>query len=122
MEWRDGLEGRIGGTAWREGMEGRKGGTNWWDGSKRWIVGWPGDWSGGWTNKRMEGCCFVVLILFSRKATFSYFRRKSIFAKNEIFAFSWAIFAKKKMIFVRIFAKIYFFRPNSRRLSYRLIA
>ncbi len=61
---------------------------------------------------QIKGWMDVVLYLFyfREKQKFSYFRRKSIFAKNEIFAFSWAIFAKK--ILVRIFAKIYF-RPNS---------
>jgi hypothetical protein len=80
---------------------------DWRDGSKKWIVGMVR----GWTDKRMEGCCIVVLIsfltkirgccsdvliLFSRKAKFSYFRQKFIFAKSEIFAFSWAIFAKNE--------------------------
>jgi hypothetical protein len=58
----------------------------------------------------MEGCCIVVTILFSRKVKFSYFRRKSIFAKGEIFAFSWPIFAKNEMIFVCIRENL--FCPN----------
>jgi hypothetical protein len=81
------LEGQIGGMDQRDGLE-------------------------GWSDKRMEGCRIVVLILFSRNAKFSYFRQKSIFAKSKIFAFSWAIFVKNENDFVRIFAKIYF-RPNS---------
>jgi hypothetical protein len=95
MAWRDRLEGWIGGMNWRDGLEG---------------------WSEGWTDKkRMEGCCIVVLILFSRKAKFSYFRQKSIFAKCEIFSFSGAIFAKNESDFRSYFreniSKIYF-RPN----------
>jgi hypothetical protein len=85
---------------------------DWRDGSKRWIVGMVR----GWTDKRMEGCCIVVLILFSRKAKFSYFHQKVIFAKSEIFAFSLSIFAKNEndfcLYFREIFAKIYFC-PNS---------
>jgi hypothetical protein len=61
MDWRDGLEGWIGGKDWRDGLEGWIGGMNWRDELE------------GWIGK------------FSRKT---------------------------KMIFVRIFAKIYFL-PNS---------
>jgi hypothetical protein len=60
-------------------------------------------WSEIWTDKRMERCRIVVLILFSRKAKFSYFRQKSIFAKSEIFAFSWAFFAKNENDFYSYF-------------------
>jgi hypothetical protein len=58
----------------------------------------------------------LYLFYFREKGNFSYFRRKSIFAKSEIFAFSWAIFAKNENDFCSYFlenlAKIYF-RPNS---------
>jgi hypothetical protein len=60
---------------WRDGLEG---------------------WSERLADQRMEGRCFVVLILFSQKAKFSFFRGKCTFAKSEIFAFSWNIFAKIK--------------------------
>ncbi len=82
-------------------MEGRIGGMDWGDGWERWSkemdcrdgqrIGQRGGQIKGWT-----GCCIVVLILFSRKAKLSYFRRKSIFAKSEIFAFSWANFAENE--------------------------
>jgi hypothetical protein len=120
MDWKDGLEGWIGGMDWRDGLEGRLGGKDWRDGLEGWIGGmdqrdglerWSADWSEGWTEKRMEGCCIVVLILFSQKAKYSYFRRKSIFANSKIFAFSWAIFAKNENYFRQYFrenvAKIY---------------
>jgi hypothetical protein len=58
-------------------------------------------------------CCTYFIFA---KSKFLDFRRKSIFAKSEIFAFSWAIFAKNESDFCSYFrenfAKIYF-RPNS---------
>jgi hypothetical protein len=72
------LEGRIGGTDWRDGLEGWIVGM---DQRKR-FDGWSEDWSEGWTDKRMEEFCIVILSLFSRKTKFSYFPRKSIFAKT----------------------------------------
>jgi hypothetical protein len=63
------------------------------------------EWSEGWTDKRMEGCCNVVLIVFRK---FLHFRQKSIFAKSKIFIFSSKIhFCQKRnfSIFVGHFAK-----------------
>jgi hypothetical protein len=37
MDWRDGLEGWIGGMDWRDGLEGWIGGMNWRDGLEGWI-------------------------------------------------------------------------------------
>jgi hypothetical protein len=121
MEWREVLEGRIGGTAWRDGLEGRIGGMNWRDGLEGWIkemdcrdgqrIGQGDGQIKGWRD-----VVLLYLFYFREKQKFSYFRRKSIFAKSEIFAFSWAIFAKNENDFCSYFrenfAKIYF-RPNS---------
>jgi hypothetical protein len=66
----------------------------------------------------MSYCCTYFIL---GKAKFSYFRQKSIFAKGEIFAFSWAFFAKNEndfcSYFCENFAKIYF-RPNSTSIYY----
>jgi hypothetical protein len=56
MVWRDELEGRIVGMDWRDGLEGRIVWMDQRDGLEK------------YTDKRMEGCSTVLLILFSRKA------------------------------------------------------
>ncbi len=113
------MEGGTRGTNWRDGLEGRIGGMDWRDGSKRWIVGMVNGHRIGQGDGQIKGWRDVVLFYlfyFREKQKFSDFRRKSIFAKSEIFAFSWAIFAKNENYFCSYFrenfAKIYF-RPNS---------
>ncbi len=116
------MEGGTRGTDWRDSLEGRIGGTNWRDGLEGWIkemvcrdgqrIGQGNGQKKGWRD-----VVLLYLFYFREKQQISYFRRKSIFAKSEIFAFSWAIFAKNENVFCSYFrenfAKIYF-RPNSK--------
>ncbi len=89
------MEGRIGGLDQRDGLE-------------------------GWTDKRMEGCRIVVIILFSRKAKFSSFRQKSFLAKSEIFAFSLTISAKNENDFRSYFREKFIFVPTLLAFGYDL--
>jgi hypothetical protein len=117
MDERDGSELWFGGMDWSDGLEGWNGGMDWRDGLEGWKNGLE-----GWTDKRTEGCCVVILTLFSRKAKFSYFGRKSILVKN---LFLWAIFAKSEIDFRSYFCEnLFSFQPNftlSRRTAQLII-
>ncbi len=64
----------------------------------------------GWTDKRMEGCCIVVLILFSRKAKFSFFASKIHFREKRNFRIFVGNFREKRKWFSSVFSRN--FREN----------
>jgi hypothetical protein len=120
MDWRDGLEGWIGGMDWRNGMKGWIRGIDWMDELEGWIGGTAlrdgleglikgMDWSDGQRNGQIKGWRDVVLLYlfyFREKRNFRIFV-KNPFSRKAKFSHFRGLFSRKtKMIFVRIFAKI----------------
>jgi hypothetical protein len=89
------LDGLIGGMDWRDGLEGWIGGMDWRDGQ---IKGW-------------RDVVLLYLFYFREKRNFRIFVKNPFSRKAKFSHFRGFFSRKTKMIFVRIFAKIYF-RPN----------
>ncbi len=93
MDWRNGLEGWIKEMDCRDGQRIGQG-----DGQ---IKGW-------------RGVVLLYLFYFREKQKFSFFVENPFSRKAKFSHFRGQFSRKTKMIFVSIFAKIYF-RPNSRQ-------
>jgi hypothetical protein len=113
MDQRDGLEGWIGGMDLRDGLEGWIGGMALRDGLEGWV---KGDCRDGQRDRQIKGWRDVVLLYlfyFREKRNFRIFVKNPFSRKAKFSRFRGLFSRKTKMIFVRIFAKIYF-RPNSK--------
>ncbi len=97
-------------------MEGRNGEMNWRDGSKKWTGGMVRgmDRKKGWRDGQKKGWRDVVLLYlfyFREKRNFRIFVKNPFSRKAKVTHFREPFSRKTKMIFVRIFVKIYF-RPT----------